>query len=278
MHSITRSAPNFPTTCLLPFAAIRRAPTLTALAWSLCCVAALAQPSGPSGSGTGGSLGLGIATAPTYQGADTTRQSAIPLLDYRWSNGMFAGGRGLLGMQFSKHPKVQYGVVLGYDLGRKQDDSHYLKGMGDIASSATFGGFVSYNPTQQISLGASHRHGAGKDHKGLEMEWSAGYAMPVAPGVQLSLSVGFTAANAAYMQSYFGVDAAQASASGYKRHTPGAGLRDTKASLGVNYQITQDWALTSGIMFTALSDKVSESPLVRKANSSSAFVGVVRRF
>ena len=256
---------------------IRQAPQFilkfSALAVALPCALATAQD--PS---SGGSLGLGIARAPVYQGSDVYKSSAMPMLEYHWESGLFVGGTGLIGMQFSKSPELQYGVVLGADGGRKETDSRYLKGLGDIAGRGTLGAFVKTRLSDSISLSAAYTYGSGKERKGGLLDLGLGFDVPVSQAVSLSLGVGATLANASYMQNYFGVSAAQSSASGYAVYKPSGGLRDVSLNLGLNYQINPQWSLASGITFTALSDAAKKSPLVRKTNSTSAFVGAVYTF
>jgi MipA family protein len=94
----------------------------------------------------------------------------------------------------------------------------------------------------------------------------------------MSVDVGATLANADYMQDYFGVSAAQASASGYTRYTADAGLRDVTVGLGLQYQISREWMLFTRVSTTTLSNSAKDSPLVRKATSQSAFVAVAYSF
>ena len=87
-------------------------------------------------------LGLGVVSTPVYQGAEQRRLMGVPLFEYRWSNGVFVGGDGLLGYQLSRSPCLQYGLLLGIDRGRKERDALALAGLGGVQESVTAGGYA----------------------------------------------------------------------------------------------------------------------------------------
>ncbi len=258
--------------------------------WAYLLLAGLALPSvaswaqttptaGDSTTRRGGYVGLGLNVASRFQGSDEFKTTIIPGFEYHWENGLFAGGTdGLVGFQLNAAPKPQIGVALGLDEGRKASDSRYLTGMGNVSARGTLNMHVKAAINDQFGLGAGLRLGSGNSSEGSLLNLGASYDVLLASATRMTFNVDANLANADYMQDYFGVNAAQASASGYKRYTPKAGLRDVTVGLGLQHQISRELMLFGRLTSTTLSNAAKDSPLVRKATSQSAFAGIAYSF
>ena len=258
--------------------------------WAYLLLAGLALPSATtwaqtrptaddSSAKSGGYVGLGLNVEPRYQGSDESKTTAHPGFEYRWSNGLFVGGTdGLVGVQFNAKPQLQLGLALGVDEGRKASKSRYLTGMGDVVARGTMNLYAKAAVNDQFGLSTSLELGAGSSGKGGLLKVGGSYAVSLAPATRMVFNVGASLANADYMQNYFGVSAAQGSASGHKRYTPGSGLRDVTVGVDFQYQINSDWMLLTRFNSTTLSKAAKNSPLVRKATSQSAFAAAAYSF
>jgi len=162
----------------------------------------------------GGLVGAAVLAGTEYQGSDERRTLALPVLDYQWANGWFAGTPNGIGYNFSDSKSMQYGLRLTADFGRKESRSSALRGMGDVDAKAEFGGFFNYALTAEFSLTSSLRYGAGQDGKGLVVDFGGAYSTRIAERWRVGMGAGFSLTNAKYMQSFFGVTAAQTTASG----------------------------------------------------------------
>ncbi len=224
----------------------------------------------------GGIVGLGVAYVPRYQGSDQHELKALPILAYRWSNGVFVGGENntVLGYQFSGADKTQYGVALGVDTGRKESLAGALAGMGDVEIRPTFVSFVKGAITDELSFNANAHLGSGNDKKGALLKVGAAYAIPLAPSALLSLTVAATLANASYMENYVGVSAAQAVSSHYRAYAPSGGLNDITIGMRLSYRVNADWTALAGVSNTSLSNAAKDSPLVRRPNTQNVFFGM----
>ena len=263
---------------------------LRATPWACLLFASLALPSAAawaqtkptvedSAAKSGGYVGLGINAEPRYQGSDESKTTVHPGFEYRWSNGLFVGGSdGLVGVQFNAKPQLQMGLALGVDEGRKASKSRYLTGMGDVVARGTLNLYAKAAVSDQFGLSTSLELGAGSSGKGGLLKVGGSYGVSLAPATRMVFNVGATLANADYMQHYFGVNAAQASASGYKRYTPSAGLRDLTAGVDFQHQISPEWMLLTRFNSTTLSKAAKNSPLARKATSQSAFAALAYSF
>jgi len=220
---------------------------------------------------------MGYLSSPVYMGTDERRQQVGAIVNYQWANGIYAGGNGF-GWRISQQPDLQYGVGLAFNPGRKQGDSVYLRGMGDIKDQVALGAFVNASITKGLSLSSTVQLGSGNTRDGAVFNVGAAYTLPISAALDLNVSAGASFANAHYMATYFGVDVSQASTSGYATYTPGGGLRNTAVGLGLNYKLAPHWLLSANLSSTVLSNAANDSPLVRKRNSHFALFGVVYTF
>jgi outer membrane protein len=271
---------NLPTSHLrAPTTSVAKALLFT-IAFPFAATWAQADANDPTGKpSSGGFVGLAVGSAATYQGSDQQRTAGQLIGEYRWANGVYVGGMdGLLGVELDVTPQLKLGLALGMDGGRKESDSRYLAGMGDIAAKGTVNASAKIALSEQWGVSTALQLGAGNTGKGGLLNLGASYSFPLAAATQLSLNLGASLANSDYMQDYFGVSASQASASGYRRYTPSAGLRDVSAGLSLNHQINRNWMFISGVSTTRLSNSAKDSPLVRKSTSQSAFASVAYSF
>ena len=197
----------------------------------------------------GGTAGVAFIAGTEYPGANERRNLVFPLLDYQWTNGWFAGTSNGVGYEFGKRLDMQYGLRMTFDRGRDADRSTVLRGMGDINIKPEAGAFFNYFVSPQIFLTSSLRYGAGTNGRGMVV------------GAAVTLG------NADYMQSYFGVTAAQSGASGHPVYTPSAGVRDVRANLSVNYFLTRQVTFTTALSVSTLQGGAADSPLTRKSSS-----------
>jgi outer membrane protein len=222
----------------------------------------------------GGTVGAAVLATRQYQGSDEHRNLLVPLLDYQWKNGWFAGTTNGIGVNLSSRQDLDYGLRVTADLGRAQSRSSALNGMGDIDAKPELGGFFNYALNPQMVLTSSLRYGSGNNSRGMLLDLGAAYARALAPQWRLGLGVAATFANAEYQQSYFGVDAVQSLSSGYAVYTPGAGLRDVRANVSVTYQLNPRTAITTAISASSLRGDAQNSPLTRQRDSATGIVAV----
>ena len=226
----------------------------------------------------GGTLGLAVVAGHAYMGSDERRTRAYPAIDYRWASGWFAGTTNGVGYNFSRQAGVQYGVRLTADFGRDESRSAVLRGLGDVDARPEIGAFYNLQPTAHIFLTSSLRYGAGQGRDGLLLDLGADLNAQVAPAWRLGAGVASTWANAAYTQSYFGVDAAQAARSGRGVYTAGAGVRDVRVSVSATYAITPRASATAALSYGRLQGDAARSPIVRDRAGVNGVLAVAYAF
>lgn len=243
-------------------------------------------------------IGLGIASAPRYKGADERETDPAALVQVQWSNGVFLSGLSL-GMHLSDAPAVEYGPLLAIEPGRNASGRQKFSGVGgidglgvasltgqtaqqtlrftDIRATPGAGVFLNYYLDESLRLTSNFLYGVGESHNGLLLNLGMQKALPqFAPHHHVSLSAGLTWANRRYTQAYFGVDpAASGSTISY---TPGSGVRDVQLTLNWNWELSHLWLLTTQLSATHLTGPAAHSPYVDRRTGLSVRTGLAYRF
>jgi outer membrane scaffolding protein for murein synthesis (MipA/OmpV family) len=179
--------------------------------------------------------------------------------------------------------RLRFALVAQFDPGRKDKDTSTvnptpgdkrLAGMGNVQSSTEAGLGIGYGPLMVVarqSLSERGPKGAQVDMS-LEMPWS------LSDRLGLRFAVGATWANRDYMQTYFGVTAAQAQATSFPVYTPKSGCRKVEASVGAEYAMASSWKLQANVGFSQLGDDAAASPLVGRRTGASAALAMAYEF
>jgi len=221
----------------------------------------------------GGTVGAGAFYGNKYRGSKDQEWRVLPLLDYRWANGFFAGTRNGLGYDFSRSEGEQYGLRITADLGRDETGNPRLTGLGDIQIRPEIGGFFNYSLGQGLQFTSSLRYGSGNERKGLVADLGLSYVRPLSQQLYLGLGGGLSVVNSNYMQEYFGVTSAQASSSGLAASQAKAGVRDVRANVLLSYYLSQRMGVSFGISASQLQGDAKNSPITEKTSSVSALGG-----
>lgn len=224
----------------------------------------------------GGRVGLAAIGTYEYSGSDETRNLVLPVLDYQWANGWFAGFNGV-GRQWT-HGDLQYGAKLTVDFGREEGRSTALRGLGNVDPSAELGGFVRYALGGGVAATSGLRAGSGVGNKGALWDVGLEFGRPLGADWRLGGGVTATYANSDYLQSYYGVTPAQAAASGYAVYTPSAGLRDVTAKVSLTYLFTPRVALTGVLSHTSLMGDAKDAPMVRRTSAATGLLALTYAF
>lgn len=252
-------------------------------------------------------VGLGVQSAPRWDGTGSRKVSALPVLQVQWSNGLFISGMSA-GMHLSTDPVVEYGPLLAVQPGRdatgtgrsadgvgtygpaligpvpeplaKLDGrATRLDGMDTIHTRLTGGVFANYYVTPQWRLTSSLLYGAGNDHDGARLDLGV-QRLAIDLGAQhhVSLSAGVTVVNRNYNQTYFGVTAAEAARSRFTQYDAGGGLQDAHAGVRWNWAWSPSWMLTSNVQAKRLLGSADKSPLAERSTNLTVSTAIAYRF
>ena len=237
-------------------------------------------------------IGAGARFAPKYEGSDEMKTRALPLIDIRWKDRVFLNPRDGLGLRVYDEGGLTVSAGVGYAFGRDESDSDDLRGMGDIDETAAANLAAGYGlglvrPYLRVSR---HLGGSG----GTLVRAGVGAVAPFAllsgrmnpqgardegpKGPLLRLGASATWADGDYMESYFGVNPAQSSASGHPRYDAEAGLKSVDFAVGVIYPFAGNWAVNAQVGYSRLSGDAKDSPIVRDAGRFSGGLFLSYRF
>lgn len=236
-----------------------------------------------------GAIGPVINHSPAFSGARDHRTTLLPGFFVRY--GRFtatnAGGfvtrkqeevdRGVAA-DLLRGDQYRLNVAMRFDGGRNSSDSPLLSGLGNVRVTlrARLGLVVKldrhWRTGTALSADLMGRGG------GVTFDQNLQYVDHLSPRMLWHTTLGVSAADQRYMQSYFGVTDAQAAASRYTAHRAGAGLRDVHLGTGLNIDLGERWVAFGDIGTARLLGPALASPLTQRAWGWSTRVGVAWRF
>jgi len=227
------------------------------------------KESGGFWSGFDITLGVLVGSEPDYEGSDSYDFVALPLVDITYRDTLFLH-TDTLGASFSPISGFSFGPLVSYGMGRDEDDNDDLDGLGDVNSAILVGGFASYE-ISRFTLSVEVLRAVTGDHDGTVVEPSLSYGHEVTPALSFEVGLGATWASDDYMETFFGIDAAQAANSRLRRFDADAGFKDINLSLGASYELDESWALLGEVGYTRLLGDAADSPLVDDVGSRDQF-------
>jgi len=230
-------------------------------------------------------LGLGPVISPDYEGSNNYNFDPVPAISLRYANIIEVDNnevkviafRHLFSSTDSNGSSLRMGPLVSINFGRDESDSPDLRGMGDVGTSLELGAFVAYTLPNGARARLRARHDVVSGHGGGRLV--ADFTQPFIRTSKFVLGgvVAATWVTGKYMRSFFGVNAAQAAASGYPVYNPGSGFKDVTAGLNGTYVIAPQWAVVADVSYKRLIGGAADSPIVRLVGSRnqmsySAFV------
>ncbi|MES2127041.1 MAG: MipA/OmpV family protein [Pseudomonadota bacterium] len=210
-------------------------------------------------------VGLTVATS----GKET---STLPWLSVQWPNGVFltmTSDDGMsLGLHLSDYPTYDYGPLLTMRSREQRSDT----GGGQRGWVGDGGGFFAWHIDHSLDLQTQLIYGGGSDQRGLFTQTEVQFATHIASHHDATLTLGAQLANQSYLQSYFGVNAAQAAAGGTPMYQPRAGLFNTFIATQWDWQLANKWWMYTGLRYNRLAAAAAASPLVDRRGHGSLHV------
>lgn len=214
--------------------------------------------------------------APRYQGSDEQKVTLVPGIFLHASNGLFADPFNGVGYSFDPKGDLNYGVRANFETGRAVEAA--LPGFEKIKARVNPGAFANYAVNDKLTLKSALRLGVGDGADGSVLNVGASYKVYNENYVSVALNASVKYANSSYMQSYFGVSASQSATSGLKAYQPSAGFSMAQVGLTAGFPISRQIYIFSSASVQRLLGDAANSPLAKKQNQVSAFVGSVYSF
>lgn len=219
-------------------------------------------------------IGGGAIYMPEYEGSDKFEVAPVPLFSAQFGERVHLDPGGLTVDIFSTNG-FKFSATGGIDMGRQEDDSDYLRGLGDIDMGGVVGGVVSYetgpfefyaglDKTIGGSDGLTGTFGAKASHQYEQFLFSA--------------DVSGTWADDKHMESYFGITSAQAARSGLPAYEAKAGIKRVDFKASVTYMINDNWSVTGAAGAGLLLGDAKDSPIVKDDVQPFGMLAIGYRF
>ena len=236
-----------------------------------------------------GVYGLTLGYRPEYSGASNQVVKLTPGLFIRYGRFTLSNVSGFvtrraddvvrgLGVDLLRSDRVHVSLALRFDAGRSESTSTALTGQGDIKPTVRARAATSWKLDGPWRLGAAWSVDALGRGGGNFGDVSVGWEHALAPRSTLSLGTSLSLAGDRYMQTYYGITAAQAARSGRAEYTPGSGLRDLSVYANLRHDLGPDWTVLAGASTTRLLGPAAASPLTASRNNWGLSTSLGRRF
>lgn len=204
--------------------------------------------------------------------------AAFPIYSTQWQNGSFVNVLSGLGYNFSKDPRIQFGLRMTIEGTPDEPKNFRLRLPGTVPNPVLeSGAYLNYYVNPNYSLLSSIKYGAGVDHNGLQISVGAQASTQIAQKHRLTARLSANWANGSYLQAYLGTNSLQASSSSIGNLLSNSSLSDVR--LGANWQwnIDTNWSLTTGASIKhVISD--SNNPLNFQRNPVTVYSAASFRF
>jgi len=224
-------------------------------------------PAGPAG----WRIGIGVApvVSPVFEGADDYGFSVFPDLRFQYRDRFFASVPEGIRYHVVNGPRLVAGPIARIRFGREEDNGGSpflvtgsvggLDGLGDIDAAGEFGGFVSYRMASW-RWRAELRHGFG-GHEGVVGDLSLDHTGGTR-AVRYAIGPRLRFGSADFVDTYYGVDAAQSARSGLPRFAADGGL--TSAGIGASVIVPRGERMTLIVFggYDRLLGDIADSPLI----------------
>jgi len=216
-------------------------------------------------------IGAGALVKPAYEGAGVNVVQPFPIVTLHYlaipgfapiSNNRFDQG-------FAFSPSFRYIQK------RKASDYSQLAGLNDVDATFEAGGKFSYTfgavrPWAAIRQGFGGSDGFSGE-LGLDFIWRPDPVTEITVGPRASF------ASKDYMQTYFGVTAAEAARSPLlAAYSAGGGFKGVGGELNARYEVSPEWAVIGKVTYEKLIGDAADSPIVQygDANQWTAQIGL----
>jgi outer membrane scaffolding protein for murein synthesis (MipA/OmpV family) len=183
--------------------------------------------------------------------------------------------RGLDDVRFKAIDRAGFtaGPLVGYNLGRDEDDGDLLEGLGDVDGGVVAGGFIGYQ-LGPIGLDASFHNTFGDDG-GFLIRLSAAIERPIHERLMLTGRVGATYADDDYMENYFGVAFATPLVPAFEADS---GFKDVFVEVGLKADLDANWSVRGNLRYSRLIGDAADSPIVESEDQFTGLVGLTYKF
>lgn len=209
----------------------------------------------------------GIA-APDFEGARgrTFKLSPIVSMGKVGPEARFVSRNDNISFSLYDNAAVRAGVTGKFIWGRDSSDHADTSGMRDVKLGGEAGVFAEVYPTDWMRMRAEVRHGI-RSHDGVVADVAADAFVDVTDTIRVSAGPRASFASKGYMDAWYGVNAAEAAASGLAPYNPGGGLKSIGVGGAITWKTTDRLTTSAFAEYSRLQGAAADSSLVRQRGS-----------
>ncbi len=222
-------------------------------------------------------------SGPEYLGSDNYKFGFKPEFKVTWQRSLFLSSDEGLGLYLINTPAnmpthTMLGMSVMRDGGRDASDFAELTGT-ETVQSTIYARLMGEYSFSDFAVGASIRQAFTNDRSDRAASLYTTYKYGLMPNLTGNVTGSVTWASEEYMDRYFGINAAEATASGLPRHDVSDGFRDVTLSTGLSYALYDTGVSVDGrLQWTRLVGDAADSPLTKSADQYSLTVGMAYRY
>lgn len=223
------------------------------------------------------SIGAFSFIGPEYEGSNDYDVGGFPIIDIRWRDNVFLNVQDGLGVDLFKNRKFTLSTSIGIAGGRDEDVSDDLNGLGDIDAGAAA---IVKGEFRHKGFALSSRYSrqiSGED-TGYLVDFGLGYTIKSQSGWILKPGLSASYASGEYMDKFFGINAAQAAASGLDATDVDAGFKSVGTGLSAGYPLDRHWTFLSRASYKRMVGDAADSPVTKDKDQFTFGIGISHKF
>jgi outer membrane protein len=208
-------------------------------------------------------LGADARTVPRYMGSNQWVMVPVPYFDRHrpGSPEQFHSPRDGTGVALFNDGVLVMGPVGSLIWQRREAESPFLRGLGNVGYTLQAGGFVDYWAVEWLRARVEGLQGFGAA-RGVTANFSMDAVILLSPAVTLSGGPRARAVTGGAESPYFSITQAQSIASGLPVYNAGGGWQAVGAGTQVKYRLNPTWATYGLIEYDKLVGATAASPIV----------------
>jgi MipA family protein len=211
--------------------------------------------------------------APRFEGSSSRVFSGTPIISLgrAGKETRFSSRNDNPSFAFIDTDRFRAGITGKLLFKRDGDTADELEGLKPVKWGVEAGGFAEVYPTDWLRVRGEVRQGI-RAHKGVVADISADAFVDVTPTVRISAGPRASFASKDYFETYYGVDAGEAVASGLSQYNPdGGGFKSAGVGGAITWKATDKVTTSLFAEYSRLQGKAADSTLVKERGSRDQF-------
>ncbi|MFC7460392.1 MipA/OmpV family protein [Hydrogenophaga defluvii] len=235
-------------------------------------------------------LGSMLSTSGNHVGEPGRGASLRPLWSVQWRNWRITTTRASALWRLGRdgidpgvstvlvdQSRFRLSASLQIDGGRRSGDDAYLAGLPEVQRTLRGRVTARYALSDHWSVALAASHDLRNRDRAGTLTPSIKYRHPTESGTLWEASLSAVAGNDEHLQTFYGITPAAAMAAGRAPYEPRGGWHQWRLGLDVSHPLSARWVVFGGVGLSSLVGDARRSPLVSRASTWGANLGVAYR-